>query len=77
MLSEAESRGLVHPGLRAAMEDLRRLVGEDLGPVEILRLDAVTWQDTSLGCPEPEMFYAQVLTPGVRLVLARQGQEYD
>ena len=77
MLSESESLGLVNPGLRAAFGDLRRLVGEDLGPVKILRLEAVTWRDTSLACPEPDMFYAQVLTTGVWLVLARQGQEFD
>ena len=76
-LSEAESRGLEHPGLRAALEDLRRIVGEELGPVEILRLDAVTWPDAGLACPEPDMFYAQVLTPGVWLVLAHRGKEYD
>ena len=77
MLSEAESRGLVHPGLRAAFGDLGRLVGGDLGPVKVLRLEAVTWRDASLGCPEPDTFYAQVLTTGVRLVLVHQGQEYD
>ena len=77
VLTEAELRGLVHPGLQAAIEDLLWFVGEDLGPVEILRLDAVTWRDTSLGCPEPEMFYAQVLTPGLWLVLVHLGQEHD
>ena len=77
VLSVAESRGLADPGLRAAIEDLRGLVAGNLGPVEILRLEAVTWRDSSLGCPQPEMFYAQVLTAGLWLVLAHQGQEYD
>jgi len=77
VLSEAESRGLDHPGLRAAFGDLRGLVGGDLGPVKVLRLEAVTWRDASLGCPEPDVFYAQVLTTGVWLVLVHQGQEYD
>ena len=76
-LSEAESRGLDHPGLRAALGDLRRIVGEELGLVEIIRLHAVTWPDAGLACPEPDMFYAQVLTPGVWLVLVHRGQEYD
>ena len=77
VLSEAESAGLDNPGLRAAIGDLRRLVGDDLGPVEILRPEAVTWPDASLACPEPDMMYAQVLTVGLWLVLVHQGQEYD
>ena len=77
VLSVAESLGLADPGLRAAVEDLRGLVGGDPGPVEVLRLEAVTWRDSSLGCPQPEMFYAQVLTAGLWLVLAHQDQEYD
>ena len=77
VLSEAESLGLIHPGLRAALGDLHRLVGEDLGPVEIIRLESVTWPDASLACPEPDMLYAQVLTPGIWLVLVRQGGNYD
>ena len=77
VLSEAESLGLVHPGLRAAIGDLRTLVGDGLGPVEILRLEEVTWRDASLSCPQPDMMYAQVLTSGIRLVLVHQSQEYD
>ena len=77
VLSEAESLGLVHPGLRAAIGDLRLLVGEHLGPLEIVRLESVTWPDTSLACPEPDMVYAQVLTPGIWLILVHQGQEFD
>ena len=77
VLTEAELEGMDHPGLRATIADLRRLVEEDLGPVDILRLETVTWPDASLACPEPDMLYAQVLTPGVWLVLVHQGQEYD
>ena len=36
--------------------------------------EPVDWPDTSLGCPEPDTFYAQVITPGFRLVFEDQGQ---
>ena len=45
---------------------------ELVGPVE-----EVTWPDASLGCPEPEMLYAQVLTPGYRIKLQSGGKVYD
>lgn len=37
--------------------------------IQILDVEAVEWPDTSLGCPEPGMMYAQVITPGYRVRL--------
>ncbi|MGH8165958.1 MAG: hypothetical protein ACREQ1_01895, partial [Woeseiaceae bacterium] len=31
--------------------------------LEILRIDAIEWRDSSLGCPDPGMNYMQVITP--------------
>lgn len=42
----------------------------------IVVVEAVEWGDASLGCPEPGMMYAQVITPGHRVVLAVDGQQY-
>jgi hypothetical protein len=38
---------------------------------------AVTWNDSSLGCPRPGMMYTQVLTPGVRVLVEVDGKSYD
>lgn len=35
------------------------------------------FSDASLGCPQPDQMYAQVITPGYQVVLEAQGQEYD
>jgi hypothetical protein len=35
------------------------------------------WPDASLGCPLPGMTYAQVLTPGHRVILATGGRTYE
>lgn len=40
-------------------------------------VESVTWNDASLGCPEPKMFYAQVLTPGYKIILESGGKTYD
>ena len=47
-----------------------------IGPV-MLDFDSVEWGDTSLGCPMPGMVYAQVITPGFRLVFDYQGQQNE
>ncbi len=47
-----------------------------LEEVTILSSEAVEWPDASLGCPQPGMMYAQIITPGYRLLLQAQGKEY-
>lgn len=50
------------------------LSGEEISLVEI---EAVEWPDSSLGCPQPDMMYAQVITPGYRITLEAGGETYD
>jgi len=45
--------------------------------IEVVSVERVTWPDTSLGCPEPGKMYAQVLTPGYRIVLKAGGKTYE
>ncbi len=64
------------------LEALRARVTEQLAlPATALTLvsaEQVTWPDMSLGCPQPDMTYAQVLTPGWRVVFVDEsGQEYN
>lgn len=76
VLSAAEAQGLIHPGIKAAVDDLTRRLGQ-LDGVSIVKAARVTWPDASLGCPQPGFSYAQVLTPGILLVLSHQGREFD
>ena len=75
-LSAAEVEGLTHLGIRSAVTDLEKRVGEEPERIYIVRAEQATWSDSSLGCPEPGMLYAQVLTTGIWLVLLHQGQEF-
>jgi hypothetical protein len=54
----------------AAKADLARRSGVSADDIEVVEARQVTWPDASLGCPEPGMMYAQVLTPGVLVVLS-------
>jgi len=60
-----------------AIGHLARRLGIDPGQVAVARVEAVDWPDTSLGCPQPDAAYAQVVTPGYRIQLSAQGQTYE
>jgi hypothetical protein len=54
-------------------------IAADLGVSETaLQVDSVAprdWPDTALGCPREGEFYAQVITPGYRIVVNVEGEE--
>ena len=54
----------------------RRLL---LGPenIRLVSAEPIEWPDGSLGCPEPGMFYPQVLSPGFLVVLEARGIRYE
>ena len=58
----------------------RKLLADELGADEEgFRLDSsegMGWPDTSLGCPQEGMAYAQVLTPGYKLVFDLAGRSH-
>jgi hypothetical protein len=47
----------------------------DQATVEVAQ--AVTWPDGSLGCPQPGMFYTQMVVKGYQVVLVVDGKKYD
>lgn len=73
LTTETEKQNLVNQ----AKDDLAKKTG--LAASEIILKDAqsMTWPDTSLGCPKPGFMYAQVLTPGYRILLQAGGKTYD
>jgi len=71
----------IPPGLGAAMElarqDLAERLGMPINEIAIVSMEAVEWPDASLGCPKPGMMYAQVITPGYRIILEAGGKRYE
>lgn len=45
--------------------------------LRVASVRAEEWPDAGLGCPEPGMAYAEVLTPGHRVVLEAGGNRYE
>ena len=71
-LTPAEARVL-----EMAKQELAQRTGIDPSRIVVRRVEAVEWRDSSLGCPTPGKAYAQVITPGYRIVLEAQGQSYE
>jgi len=60
-----------------AREDLADRLSIGVEQITLEKVEAVEWPDASLGCPEPGKVYAQVVTPGYRIVLEAQGGSYE
>ena len=53
----------------AAREALAEQLGVAPDAPLLVAFEPMEWPNTSLGCPEPDKLYAQVITPGFRFVL--------
>jgi len=60
-----------------AKADLAERKGIDKEEIVVVEVVEVDWSDTSLGCPEPGMMYAQVITPGYKILLSYAGETYQ
>lgn len=60
-----------------ALADLAAKLGVTPDAITVKSVEPVEWPDASLGCPQPGMMYAQVITPGYRIVLEVNGQSYE
>ena len=60
-----------------AKEDLAKRLAIEVEQIGLVGFEPVEWRDTSLGCPLPGMMYAQVVTPGYRIVLEVEGESYE
>lgn len=58
-------------------KDLAQRLSVSVGDISLIEAKAVVWPNASLGCPQPGMFYAEVLTPGYLILLSFGGIEYE
>ena len=62
---------------RSARSAAARHSGAAPDAIELVKAEAVTWPDGSLGCPRPGMGYTQALVPGYRIRLRAHGASLD
>lgn len=63
--------------VKLAMQDLSNAIGISCDQIQVIEARRVTWRDKSLGCPKPNIGYAQVLVDGALIRLSAQGQVYQ
>lgn len=63
--------------VRAALAQATTDLGVAPGQLTIVAVEARDWPDSSLGCPQPGRAYAQIVTPGYRVVVRANGQQYE
>ncbi len=92
VLSDADSVWLYDPAssgdftlpifsARKALMFARQALGDPpaipyAGPT-LISIESAEWPDTGLGCPKPDRMYAQVITPGFKLVFEYLGRRYE
>ncbi len=79
-ITETPGGSAVGSSMEGIVEQARRDLAARLSlpadEIRVIEARAVTWPDSSLGCPEPGRMYLQVLTPGYLVILEAQGQRY-
>ena len=63
--------------ISAAREALSVRLGVAASQIEVLSVEEVMWSNTSLGCPEPDRQYSDVIVPGFRIILEYEGRKYE
>jgi len=63
--------------LAAVLDDFTSRSGLSSEEATIVQAEAVTWQDSALGCPEKGQMYLQVMAQGYRILLEGNSQTYD
>ena len=63
--------------LNAAIADAAKVTGADPATITVVSAEPKTWNDGSLGCPQPGQLYTQALVPGYQVILDANGKRMD
>jgi len=63
--------------LDSIVADLQTRFSLSRDAIRVSRVEAILWNDGSLGCPQPGQFYTQAIVEGYWFVLQADGISYD
>ena len=63
--------------IEKAKDDLAQRLAIPATQVNLVESTEVDWSDSSLGCPQPGMFYLQIITPGYLILLEANAAQYE
>ncbi|MBI2599617.1 hypothetical protein HYW43_01715 [Candidatus Daviesbacteria bacterium] len=61
----------------APLKDLAKKLGVETSQIQLVSVEKVEWRDSSLGCPKQGEMYAQVISPGYKIIFEYQGKQYE
>lgn len=61
----------------AVKKDLSHRLSINTDSISVEKIETVNWSNTGLGCPEPGVMYAQVITPGFLIELKAKNKLYE
>ena len=61
----------------AARRDLASRLFVSIDQVSLVKAGPVNWANLSLGCPQPGLVYAEVITPGYLVILRSAEKQYE
>ena len=65
------------PVVKLAKEDLAKSLKIEISQIITENLETVQWSDISLGCPKEGFLYAQVITPGYKVIFSYNKKLYE
>ncbi len=68
---------ILRPLVEEARQDLIKRLNVSEEDIVLAKTVAINWPDSSLGCPQPDMVYMQVITPGYKVTFTVDGQFYN
>lgn len=68
----AEEQATAFAAIQFAAEEF----GVEAETLRVQSVEAMQWPDASLGCPQPDMVYAAVITPGYLVTVEHAGKTY-
>ena len=77
MTPETESSKSNPDAEQAAQDVAAEALGVAPEDVTVLEIESREYPDASLGCPQPDMMYAQMLTSGYQATVEVDGETYD
>jgi hypothetical protein len=72
-----DDQGEVGRLVAIARSDLVRRLGVPESGITVQSVEEVMWPNAGLGCPQPGFEYAQVITPGYKILLGASGRTYS
>jgi hypothetical protein len=63
--------------LESILKDLSERTGVSQEKISVVQAQEIIWNDGSMGCPKPGVFYTQALVNGFQVILEVGDQKYD